>query len=77
MVLSGAINKEIVHCINRAGAKADVRGVGLSGKDARLITVDQGAPHPQRSRTGASSRWSTWASSASPRKIDPQDPRRP
>jgi acetylglutamate kinase len=39
MVLSGHINKEIVHFINRAGAEADVRGVGLSGKDARLITV--------------------------------------
>jgi acetylglutamate kinase len=41
MVLSGAINKEIVHYINRAGADADVRGVGLSGKDARLITVEK------------------------------------
>jgi acetylglutamate kinase len=41
MVLSGAINKEIVHYINRAGAQADVRGVGLSGKDARLITVEK------------------------------------
>jgi acetylglutamate kinase len=41
MVLSGAINKEIVNYINRAGATADVRGVGLSGKDARLITVDK------------------------------------
>jgi acetylglutamate kinase len=41
MVLSGAINKEIVNFINRAGAEADVRGVGLSGKDARLITVDK------------------------------------
>jgi acetylglutamate kinase len=41
MVLSGQINKEIVHWINRAGAEADVRGVGLSGKDARLITVEQ------------------------------------
>ena len=39
MVLSGSVNKEIVHWINRAGAEADVRGVGLSGKDARLITV--------------------------------------
>jgi acetylglutamate kinase len=39
MVLSGAINKEIVHWINRAGADANVRGVGLSGKDAQLITV--------------------------------------
>jgi len=41
MVLSGAINKEIVHLINRAGKEADVRGVGLSGKDARLITVER------------------------------------
>jgi acetylglutamate kinase len=41
MVLSGQINKEIVHWINRAGAEAGVRGVGLSGKDARLITVEQ------------------------------------
>src|SRR3954467_6961461 len=28
MVLSGAINKEIVNWINRAGVEADVRGVG-------------------------------------------------
>ena len=41
MVLSGAINKEIVHLINRAGRKADVRAVGLSGKDAWLITVEK------------------------------------
>jgi acetylglutamate kinase len=41
MVLSGAINKEIVHYINRAGADADVRGVGLSGKDAKLIMVEK------------------------------------
>ncbi len=39
MVLSGAINKEIVNWINQAGEEADVRGVGLSGKDARMITV--------------------------------------
>jgi acetylglutamate kinase len=39
MVLSGAINKEIVHWINRAGVEANVRGVGLSGKDARMISV--------------------------------------
>jgi len=38
MVLSGAVNKELAHQITRAGAEADVRGVGLSGKDARLIT---------------------------------------
>ncbi|MEO9211598.1 MAG: acetylglutamate kinase, partial [Caulobacteraceae bacterium] len=41
MVLSGAINKEIASWITQAGAGADVRGVGLSGKDARLITVEK------------------------------------
>lgn len=41
MVLSGAINKEIANWITLAGAEADVRGVGLSGKDARLITVQK------------------------------------
>jgi acetylglutamate kinase len=35
MVLAGAINKEIVRWINRAGGKA----VGLSGADANLITA--------------------------------------
>ena len=35
MVLSGAINKSIVQAINIAGG----RGVGLSGKDANLITA--------------------------------------
>ena len=41
MVLSGAINKEIANWVTLAGAEADVRGVGLSGKDARLITVEK------------------------------------
>ena len=41
MVLSGAVNKELAHQITMAGAEADVRGVGLSGKDARLITVEK------------------------------------
>lgn len=41
MVLSGAINKEIANWITMAGAEADVRGVGLSGKDARLLTVEK------------------------------------
>ena len=35
MVLSGAINKELVGWINRAGGK----GLGISGKDARLVTA--------------------------------------
>ncbi len=38
MVLSGSVNKELAHLITDAGREADVRGVGLSGKDARLIT---------------------------------------
>lgn len=41
MVLSGSVNKELAHLITVAGAEADVRGVGLSGKDARLITVER------------------------------------
>ena len=41
MVLSGAINKEIANWITQAGGEADVRGVGLSGKDAKLITVEK------------------------------------
>lgn len=39
MVLSGAVNKEIAHWITMAGKEADVRGIGLSGKDAGLLTV--------------------------------------
>ncbi len=35
MVLSGAINKNLVSAINRAGGRA----VGISGRDARLITA--------------------------------------
>lgn len=41
MVLSGAINKEIANWITLAGREAEVRGVGLSGKDAGLITVEK------------------------------------
>ncbi|NWG52361.1 MAG: acetylglutamate kinase [Hydrogenophilaceae bacterium] len=41
MVLSGSVNKELAHLITAAGAEAEVRGVGLSGKDARLITVEK------------------------------------
>ncbi len=37
MVLSGAINKEIVTAINQAGGRA----VGLSGKDADLIVAEK------------------------------------
>jgi acetylglutamate kinase len=41
MVLSGSVNKELAHLITAAGQEADVRGVGLSGKDARLITCEK------------------------------------
>jgi len=41
MVLSGAVNKEIAHWITVAGKGADVRGIGLSGKDAGLLTVER------------------------------------
>ena len=37
MVLAGSINKEIVGCIGAAGGRA----VGLSGKDARLVTAEK------------------------------------
>ena len=40
MVLSGVVNKRIVQAINRQGGM----GVGLSGKDANLITCDQTDP---------------------------------
>ncbi|MGV2494853.1 acetylglutamate kinase [Pelagerythrobacter aerophilus] len=37
MVLSGAINKELVGWINQAGGK----GLGISGKDGRLVTAQK------------------------------------
>ena len=40
MVLSGRVNKRIVQAINKQGGQA----VGLSGKDAKLITCDQDDP---------------------------------
>ena len=40
MVLSGVVNKGIVQAINAQGGRA----VGLSGKDANLITCDQANP---------------------------------
>lgn len=52
MVLSGAINKEIANWITLAGAEADVRGVGLSGKDARLITVTKARRSRRDPETG-------------------------
>jgi acetylglutamate kinase len=52
MVLSGAVNKEIASWITRAGATADVRGVGLSGKDAALIHVEKATRVRPATETG-------------------------
>ncbi|MDB5460341.1 MAG: argB [Caulobacteraceae bacterium] len=71
MVLSGAINKEIVNFINQAGAEADVRGVGLSGKDARLITVDK-AQKTKRDPESGLEQIVDLGFVGEPRHIDPQ-----
>ena len=71
MVLSGAINKEIVNFINQAGAEADVRGVGLSGKDARLITVDKAQKTKRDAETGLDEILDL-GFVGEPRHIDPQ-----
>jgi acetylglutamate kinase len=71
MVLSGAINKEIANWITRAGATADVRGVGISGKDGGLITVEKA----QRTRIDPTSRIEQVIDLGfvgEPTKIDPQ-----
>jgi acetylglutamate kinase len=71
MVLSGAINKEIANWITLAGREADVRGVGLSGKDARLITVKK----LQRTKKDPDSRIETVVDLGfvgEPTQVDPQ-----
>lgn len=71
MVLSGAINKELANWITLAGAEADVRGVGLSGKDGRLITVTKAS----RTRTDPGSKLEEVVDLGfvgEPSKIDPQ-----
>jgi acetylglutamate kinase len=57
MVLSGAINKEIANLITLAGADADVRGVGLSGKDGRLITVEKATRTRKDPDSASRPRW--------------------
>jgi acetylglutamate kinase len=71
MVLSGAINKEIVNFINQAGAEADVRGVGLSGKDARMITVEK-AKRSRRDPDSNVERIVDLGFVGDPKHIDPQ-----
>jgi acetylglutamate kinase len=71
MVLSGAVNKEIANFITEAGREADVRGVGLSGKDARLITVEK-AVRSQRDPETSLDRIVDLGYVGEPKKVDPQ-----
>jgi acetylglutamate kinase len=71
MVLSGAINKEIANWITQAGAEADVRGVGLSGKDARLITVEK-ATRSKKDPSSAVEQMVDLGFVGEPRKVDPK-----
>ena len=71
MVLSGAVNKEIVNFINVAGREADVRAVGLSGKDARLITVEK-AVRSKRDPETSLEQTIDLGFVGEPKKVDPQ-----
>ncbi len=71
MVLSGAVNKEIVNFINVAGREADVRGVGLSGKDARLLTVEK-AVKSKRDPETSLERTIDLGFVGEPKTVDPQ-----
>jgi len=71
MVLSGAVNKEIANFITEAGREADVRGVGLSGKDARLITVEK-AMRSQRDPETSLDRIVDLGYVGEPKTVDPQ-----
>ena len=71
MVLSGAINKEIASWITQAGAEADVRGVGLSGKDARLITVEK-ATRSKKDPSSAVEQMVDLGFVGEPKKVDPK-----
>jgi acetylglutamate kinase len=71
MVLSGAINKEIANWITLAGQEADVRGVGLSGKDARLITVEK-AKRTKKDPDSRIEREVDLGFVGEPKKIDPK-----
>ena len=55
-----------------AGAEADVRGVGLSGKDARLITVEKATKHPARSRTPSIEQVVDLGFVGEPKPVDPE-----
>ena len=70
MVLSGAVNKELAHQITQAGTEADVRGVGLSGKDARLITCTK-AVRTRRDPDSAIERVVDLGFVGEPSRVDP------
>lgn len=44
MVLAGSVNKEIASRISRSGAKANVRAIGISGRDGNLLQCEQEDP---------------------------------
>jgi acetylglutamate kinase len=71
MVLSGAVNKEIANWITLAGREADVRGVGLSGKDAGLITVTK-ATRTKRDPGSELERVVDLGFVGEPSRVDPQ-----
>ena len=54
------------------GAEADVRGVGLSGKDARLITVTKAHPHRERPRLSMIEQVVDLGFVGEPKIVDPQ-----
>jgi acetylglutamate kinase len=71
MVLSGAVNKEIANWITLAGREADVRGVGLSGKDAGLITVEK-ATRTRKDPDSNIERIVDLGFVGEPKRVDPQ-----
>jgi acetylglutamate kinase len=70
MVLSGAINKEIASWITQAGG-GKVRGVGLSGKDGGLITV-QKVTRTRRDPTSVEEQIVDLGFVGEPKHIDPE-----
>ncbi len=72
MVLSGAINKEIASWITQAGATADVRGVGLSGKDAGLIWVEKATRTRPSAEIGGEDEVVDLGFVGEPSRIDPK-----
>ena len=72
MVLSGAINKEIANWITLAGREADVRGVGLSGKDAGLIWVEKATRTRRAAEVGGEEEVVDLGFVGEPSRVDPK-----